>query len=180
MARSLGIRCKQGCDSATSLRPQQTTPLTWRVTPSASRNHRADGSHQRTSQSACNDPRPPPAHHMNQGDDVDADRDYASTFFAHARSKVRNMQGSKPSARNVPKETSRKRSEMNTQHSNQNGQYAHTSPFQFCAEPNHISSKCRHGQPIMCHHCSEYGHKSKFCQFTTNRSQQYNGFSEHY
>ena len=32
-----------------------------------------------------------------------------------------------------------------------------------CGEQNHNTSRCRWGQPIVCHHCHTPGHKKKFC-----------------
>ena len=33
----------------------------------------------------------------------------------------------------------------------------------FCAEPNHNTQNCRHGQAIICHDCNWSGHKAKYC-----------------
>ena len=32
-----------------------------------------------------------------------------------------------------------------------------------CGERNHVTSNCRHGQPIVCATCNRSGHKAKFC-----------------
>ena len=119
-----------------------------------------------------------PVTNEEDGDEVDT----GATFWKHAHTKARNEQARAPQRR---QDTNRQRYQRTGATDNQTSDDGHCVTQQrttrhprrdhreydnqgarcdYCAEEGHSRSRCNHGQPVECHACYRFGHKSKFCQ----------------
>ena len=165
LVKSIGIKLKHGCETATSSHPKQSNALTWgnrTVHPGSKRG-------------------PGPSHnHVNETENNTNEsmehEQYKSAFFKTARNKAgyhpmkygqkrNDLMRSRGGEIDTHQVSNRRANFGNGQG---NGPRSTNFPCVYCAEPNHRAQNCRHGQAILCHSCNRLGHKSKYCSWGSN------------
>ena len=116
-------------------------------------------------------PQPVPQHHhsdQNGPDDTGDFGDYSHSFWQQSRRKAwpqhRQPQQTTSQPRRARDINTRTPRQTSPTHRSQYNTYSNPMKgCNFCSEPGHNATTCRHGQPIECRDCGVLGHKAKYC-----------------